>query len=40
VDTQLASKERERAERAEVQAKLDQVNEVLREAFGLHDDDD
>jgi hypothetical protein len=29
------SRERERLEKAEVQDKLDDVNEVLRDAFGL-----
>jgi hypothetical protein len=38
MDALAASQLIERAERAEVQAKLDEVNEVLRVAFGLEDE--
>jgi hypothetical protein len=35
LDILRASREQEQAQRSEVQQKLDEVNEVLREAFGL-----
>jgi hypothetical protein len=35
MDALRASQVRERQEQAEVQEKIDEVNEVLREAFGL-----
>ena len=38
LDILRASQGRERAERKEVQAKLDEVNEVLRDAFGLEEE--
>lgn len=40
MDILAASQADEREERAEVQSKLDEVNEVLRDAFGLDDDDE
>jgi len=35
LDPEVLAESRERAERAEVQDKLDEVNEALRDAFGL-----